>query len=111
MLTSDPGQHTVSPPNPPVVVWSPMPQTISHAARLPRTSSGESALRVDPAWLAGLVGKQVGRAHRIVRHAASGGMGHVFIVEHVELGAFAAVKVAHPDSEVARETLAHEAKL
>jgi serine/threonine protein kinase len=93
-----------------------MPQTISarsldQAVRLRRTASGEGALRVDPAWLAGLVGKQVGRSHRIVRHAASGGMGHVFIVEHVELGAFAAVKLAHPESQMARETLAHEAKL
>lgn len=38
-------------------------------------------------------------------------MGHVFIVEHMQLGAYAAVKLAAPDSVTARDTLAHEAKL
>jgi serine/threonine-protein kinase len=66
---------------------------------------------VDPDWLKSRVGTMVGRSHRVVRHVASGGMGHVFIVEHVALGAYAAVKLAHPNSETASQTLAHEAKL
>jgi eukaryotic-like serine/threonine-protein kinase len=41
------------------------------------------------AWL----GASVGGRHRIVKHLASGGMGHVFLAEHVTLGAQAAVKV------------------
>jgi len=53
----------------------------------------------------------IGSSHRVLRHVASGGMGHVFVVEHVALGAYAAVKLARPESETARATLAHEAKL
>jgi serine/threonine-protein kinase len=41
------------------------------------------------AWL----GTRVGSRHRIVKHVASGGMGHVFLAEHVTLGAQAAVKI------------------
>jgi serine/threonine protein kinase len=58
-----------------------------------------------------MVGVPIGSSHRILRHAASGGMGHVFIVEHTQLGAFAAVKLATPGSTIARETLEQEAKL
>lgn len=83
----------------------------AQAGELPRTSSGSRMHGGDPGWVQSMIGTQVGRSHRIVRHAASGGMGHVFIVEHTELGAFAAVKLASPGSEIARETLAHEAKL
>jgi len=83
----------------------------AQAEALPRTGSGSDVLGGDPAWRESMIGTLVGRAHRIVRHAASGGMGHVFIVEHTELGAYAAVKLATPGSEIARETLAHEVKL
>jgi serine/threonine protein kinase len=41
------------------------------------------------AWL----GCPVGARHRIVKHLGSGGMGHVFLAEHVTLGAQAAVKI------------------
>jgi len=39
------------------------------------------------------LGCAVGARHRIVKHLGSGGMGHVFIAEHVTLGAQVAVKV------------------
>jgi len=83
----------------------------AQAEALPRTGSGSHLLGGDPQWLQSMIGAQVGHVHKIVRHAASGGMGHVFIVEHTQLGAFAAVKLASPGSEIARETLAHEARL
>ena len=83
----------------------------AQAEALPRTGSGTDLLGGDLHWRESMIGTLVGRAHRIVRHAASGGMGHVFIVEHTELGAYAAVKLANPGSEIARETLAHEVKL
>lgn len=44
------------------------------------------------AWL----GCRVGSRHRIVKHLGSGGMGHVFLAEHVTLGATAAVKILGP---------------
>jgi serine/threonine protein kinase len=39
------------------------------------------------------IGCPVGARHRIVKHLGSGGMGHVFLAEHVTLGAQAAVKI------------------
>jgi serine/threonine protein kinase len=44
------------------------------------------------AWL----GCPVGARHRIVKHLGSGGMGHVFLAEHVTLGAQVAVKILGP---------------
>ena len=41
------------------------------------------------AWL----GCRVGARHRIVKHLGSGGMGHVFLAEHMTLGATVAVKI------------------
>jgi serine/threonine protein kinase len=39
------------------------------------------------------IGCDVGTRHTIVKHLASGGMGHVFLAEHRTLGAHAAVKI------------------
>jgi eukaryotic-like serine/threonine-protein kinase len=79
-------------------------------ASLPTLASGDD-LTEDSQWLRSYVGSAVGVLHRIVRHLASGGMGHVFLVEHVQLGAYAAVKLPQPSSQVARNVLAHEAVL
>jgi eukaryotic-like serine/threonine-protein kinase len=49
--------------------------------------SGET-MSVD-SWL----GCPVGGRHKIVKHLGTGGMGHVFLAEHVTLGAQAAVKI------------------
>jgi serine/threonine protein kinase len=98
-------------------------RSTAHADQLQRNDSGvyavvratsAPALSADPAWIQSRIGTLVGSSHRIIRHAASGGMGHVFIVQHTQLGAFAAVKLADPrgaSGALARETLAHEAKL
>ncbi len=45
-----------------------------------------------------LLGARVGARHRIVKHLASGGMGHVFLAKNVASGQLAAVKVAPFDS-------------
>jgi eukaryotic-like serine/threonine-protein kinase len=60
------------------------------------------------AWL----GSPVGARHRIVKHLGSGGMGHVFLAEHVTLGAHAAVKIlgAHCGPSLVNRFIA-EAKL
>jgi serine/threonine protein kinase len=60
------------------------------------------------AWL----GCPVGARHRIVKHLGSGGMGHVFLAEHVTLGAQAAVKIlgAHGQRTLVERFIA-EAKL
>jgi serine/threonine protein kinase len=54
---------------------------------------------------------KIGALHRAVRHLASGGMGHVFVVEHIHLGAYAAVKLPKPSSQTACRVLEHEARL
>jgi len=56
-------------------------------------------------------GHWVGASHRIVRHLASGGMGHVYLTEHVRLGVYAAAKIARTNDEVSRQTIAHEASM
>jgi len=56
-------------------------------------------------------GHWVGAAHRIVRHLASGGMGHVYLTEHVRLGVYAAAKIARTNDEAACQTIAHEASM
>lgn len=63
----------------------------------------------DPERLRSRTGCLVGCSHRIVRHLASGGMGHVFLAEHVHLGVYAAAKVARFGHDAARQTIAHEA--
>jgi serine/threonine-protein kinase len=65
----------------------------------------------DAEWLQSRVGDAVGCSHRIVRHLASGGMGHVFLAEHIHLGAYAAVKVPRTGSEAARSCLQREARM
>jgi serine/threonine protein kinase len=62
-------------------------------------------------WLGERVGTTVGSLHRVVRHLASGGMGHVFLVEHLHLGCYAAAKMPEPRSSAARRVLANEAEL
>jgi serine/threonine protein kinase len=63
----------------------------------------------DAEQLQARVGAPVGHTHRISRYLASGGMGHVFLAEHVHLGVYAAVKVARYGHDAARQTIAHEA--
>ncbi|HKU44482.1 MAG TPA: serine/threonine-protein kinase, partial [Polyangiales bacterium] len=53
---------------------------------LPDCESEISRVR---SWL----GCPVGARHKIVKHLGTGGMGHVFLAEHVTLGAQAAVKL------------------
>ena len=72
-------------------------------------SSGDDSL--DAEWLRKRVGDSVGCMHRIVRHLASGGMGHVFLAEHVHLGMYAAVKLPKLSSEAARAGIAREARM
>ena len=81
------------------------------ASDLPPALRSSSFPPVDPHWIAGRLGCLVGRSHRIVRHVAAGGMGQIFVVEHVELGAHAAVKLAAPNHPGAAESLAREARL
>jgi len=52
----------------------------------------EPELLDDTEWVSAQAGASVGCLHRIVRHLASGGMGHVFVAEHVHLGANAVKK-------------------
>jgi serine/threonine-protein kinase len=79
-------------------------------ASLPTLASGQQASD-DAAWIRSCQGRKVGSLHRVIRHLASGGMGHVFLVEHVELGAYAAAKLPQPGSAIARSVLSHEAVL
>jgi serine/threonine protein kinase len=62
-------------------------------------------------WIRNRVGRAVGCSHRVIRHLGSGGMGHVFLVEHVHLGSHAAIKVARRGSRSASVLLAREAAL
>lgn len=66
---------------------------------------------LDAEWLSAQLGASVGCSHRIVRHLASGGMGHVFVAEHEYLGALAAVKVPRYADAAGRQILEAEAKL
>jgi|GEM_PF-2308972 len=66
---------------------------------------------LDAEWLSAQTGAAVGCSHRIVRHLASGGMGHVFIAEHQYLGARAAVKVPRYADATGRNVLESEARL
>jgi serine/threonine protein kinase len=45
------------------------------------------------------IGRVIGKRHRIVRHIASGGMGHVFVAQHMTLGGFVAVKILFAGSD------------
>jgi eukaryotic-like serine/threonine-protein kinase len=66
---------------------------------------------LDAQWLSAQIGASVGCSHRIVRHLASGGMGHVFVAEHEYLGAQAAVKVPRYADATGRRIIEAEAKL
>lgn len=66
---------------------------------------------LDAEWLRKRVGDSVGCMHRIVRHLASGGMGHVFLAEHVHLGMYAAVKLPRLATDAARAGIAREARM
>jgi serine/threonine protein kinase len=66
---------------------------------------------LDAQWLRDRIGEPVGPLHRIVRHLASGGMGHVFMAEHVHLGVYAAVKVPRHGHEAAHKSVTHEAQI
>jgi serine/threonine protein kinase len=68
--------------------------------------------RVPPVgWVESRSGTSVGLSHRIVRLLASGGMGHVFLAEHVATGSYAAAKFMSPESEIPEELLVHEASV
>lgn len=59
-----------------------------------------------------LLGSAVGARHKIVKHLGTGGMGHVFLAEHVTLGAQVAVKVlAAPHARALADRFLAEAKL
>ncbi len=63
-------------------------------------------------WTDAWIGRMVGDRHRIVRHIASGGMGHVFLARHTSLGAFAAIKVLlETDDAVSRRCFRNEARI
>ena len=81
------------------------------ASDLPLSLRSSGSAPVDQHWIDSRVGGLVGRSHRIVRHVAAGGMGQIFVVQHVELGAHAAVKLAAPNYPGAAESLAREARL
>ncbi|HET8932379.1 MAG TPA: serine/threonine-protein kinase [Polyangiales bacterium] len=82
-----------------------------------RVSDQHPALRyaddteLDAEWLSAQLGAAVGCSHRIARHLASGGMGHVFVAEHDYLGALAAVKVPRYADATGRNILEAEARL
>ena len=82
-----------------------------------RISDQHPALRyaddteLDAEWVSAQLGAAVGCSHRIVRHLASGGMGHVFVAEHDYLGALAAVKVPRYADANGRKVLEAEARL
>lgn len=65
----------------------------------------------EASWIASRVGQPLGSQHRITRHLASGGMAHVFVVEHIQLGDYAVAKIARPDHPKAADCLALEAEL
>jgi serine/threonine-protein kinase len=65
----------------------------------------------DRRWVESRLGSQVGLSHRIVKHLASGGMGHVFLAEHIADGSQVAVKLAMPESDIPSQLLAHEAAM
>jgi serine/threonine protein kinase len=77
----------------------------------PQRDSEEALAHDDAEWVSAQSGASVGCMHRIVRHLASGGMGHVFVAEHVHLGANAAVKVPRYADATGRRILEAEAKL
>jgi eukaryotic-like serine/threonine-protein kinase len=66
---------------------------------------------LDAAYVRKQVGCNVGSLHRVVRHLASGGMGHVFLVEHIQLGAYAAAKLPKAGSETSGLMIEREAML
>jgi serine/threonine protein kinase len=78
----------------------------------PSAGTGESGVSErDEAFIRECSTARIGNLHRVVRHLASGGMGHVFVVEHIHLGAYAAVKLPKPSSQTACRVLEHEARL
>lgn len=62
-------------------------------------------------WVENRLGTLVGLTHRVVRLLASGGMGHVFLAEHIATGTEAAVKFTSPESEIPEELLAYEGEI
>lgn len=58
------------------------------------------------------VERVIGKRHRVVRHVATGGMGHVFLAQHVVLGSYVAVKILVDGSnETLMRYFGHEAQL
>jgi serine/threonine protein kinase len=61
-----------------------------------KSERGDTLLDSEPVAVEGAqawIGSLVGARHRIVKHVGTGGMGHVFMAEHVTLRAQAAVKI------------------
>jgi len=77
----------------------------------PQEATEEALAHDDGEWVSAQAGASVGCMHRIVRHLASGGMGHVFVAEHVHLGANAAVKVPRYVDATGRRIIETEARL
>lgn len=77
------------------------PQDLTDLAKLidsslrtdPRVRSDVARFRYEPEPAEAWIGRIIGKRHRIVRHIASGGMGHVFLAQHMTLGGFVAVKI------------------
>src|SRR5690349_11735138 len=87
-----------------------MAKMVEHASRSSEPDlTGDDSLDADS--LRKRIGDSVGCMHRIVRHLASGGMGHVFLAEHVHLGMYAAVKLPRVVSEATRAGVAREAQM
>lgn len=74
-------------------------------------TSAQDTQDSDVAWLARRVGSYIGLTYRVVRHLASGGMAHVFLVEREPCGTCAAVKVSDQPCGVPDAVLREEGAL
>lgn len=69
-------------------------------------SKDGAVLRVDAAVAGDLVGSVIADRYRIVSRLGEGGMGTVFLAEHVKIGRKSAVKVVKPDMAADPDALA-----
>ncbi len=59
-------------------------------------AGGETGVDLPGGWPEGWIGRFVDGRYRVVEKLAEGGMGSVFVAEHVTLGKLVALKVIHP---------------